>query len=126
MASITNLDGTSNIDDYLKAYRASLVDQYNAAVANLDTQKQSDQASIMSKANAAGMLYSNFPQRERTKYIAGTYTPARAKLRSTYQTGLDKLRSNTVDIVNNISTIEQAIADLGDYGVDLARYGYFN
>lgn len=113
--NLPNLDGVSDVDTFIQNYRNSLQEQYDAAVANIENQKRLDEASIMSRANTAGSMYSNFPAREKMKYQTSTYMPALVSARNTYQTGLDKLRSNAVDVSNNIKTIEQAIADLNQY-----------
>lgn len=118
MAPLTfpNLDGSTNVDEFIKAYRDSLVRQYDANRALVDSNRNTAEASIMSGANARGMMYSNFPQREKLKYQTSTYMPSVTNIRNTYQTGIDKLRSNAVDVANEIKTIEQAIADLNKYG----------
>lgn len=118
MATLTfpNLDGSTNVDDFIKAYRESLVKQYDANRALVDNTRNTAEASIMSGANARGMMYSNFPQRDKLKYQTSTYMPGILAARNTYQTGIDKLRSNAVDVANDIRTIEQAIADLNKYG----------
>ena len=102
----------NDVDPYIQAYRDSLQEQYDAAKANLDRQRENDFASIMSKANASGMVYSNFPERSKVQYDTGTYMPALVNARSSYQTGLDKLRSTGVNLANQIKSIEEKISDL--------------
>lgn len=118
MAIITlpNLDGSANIDEFIKAYRNSLTKQYDADRALIDNTRNLYESSIMANANARGMAYSNFPQRQKMQYQTETYMPNITRARNTYQTGIDKLRSTAVDVANEIKTIEQAIADLNQYG----------
>lgn len=102
----------NEIQDFYKNYRESLSRQYEVAKQNLDQQRKNAQASIMSGANKAGMMYSNFPERSKIQYDAGTYSPAYTKLYSTYQTGLDSLRKNISEYQNSISEIQNAINHL--------------
>lgn len=103
-------------DDQIKSfyqnYRDSLDRQYQTAVANLDQQRRNDFTSLMSGANKAGMMYSNFPQRDKIKYDTGTYRPNLVKLYQGYQTGLDKLRQDMVNYQNSIKSIQDAINEL--------------
>lgn len=86
--------------------------QYDTQRNLLDEQRRQQQASIMSQANVAGMLYSNFPQRAKIQYDATTYNPTLARLSNTYHTGLNDLRNKGTQLANNLLTMEQAIADL--------------
>ena len=106
------MDSENYIDPYIQAYRDSLQEQYDATKANIDQQRSNDFATLMAQANTRGMMYSNFPERSKIQYDTGTYTPAVVNARSTYQTGLDKLRSSGVQLANQIRTIEEKIADL--------------
>ena len=115
VATITNLDGTADIDSFVKNYRDSLQEQYDSAVANIENQKKLDETSIMSNANVKGSLYSNFPQRDKIKYQTTTYLPNLVSAKNTYQSGIDTLRTKAAELANNITTIEQAIQDLNDY-----------
>lgn len=110
--SLQSLDNMGNIDDFVKAYRDSLLNQYNTTLSSLQNNKRLEEANIMSAANQKGMMYSNFPQRAKMQYQTSTYLPGITDARTSYQTGLDKLRSNAVDVANNIKSIEEAIADL--------------
>ena len=103
---------TSNIDTLLKSYREALANQRQATEANIEQQKQNDFATIMARANKAGMLYSNFPARTKVQYQTSTYLPAMEKAYSTYQTGLDKLRDNVIKYQNQIKSLDEAIKDL--------------
>lgn len=100
------------IDPFINAYRDSLDRQRDLAKQNLENQRRNQFQSIMAGANKVGMMYSNFPERAKIQFDTGTYEPAVAKVQTTYQTGLDKLRNNTVDLANQLKTINEAIADL--------------
>lgn len=106
----------NNVNDFVKAYRDALRSDYTATINQIEQQRRNDEASIMSNANRLGMMYSNFPERDKMKYEAETYLPNRQKAFTTYQTGLDKLRANAVNAYNNIRSIEDAIADLNSSG----------
>lgn len=113
------LDGT-DINSFVNNLRESLKGSYDAATANIENQRKLDYGTIMSQANKAGSLFSNFPQRAKYQYQVGTYLPNLAKAQTTYQTGLNSLRSNTVDLVNQIKATQEAIADLNKYGLNTA------
>lgn len=102
----------SEMDTFYQNYRNSLGQQYQTAQQNLAQQRKNAQASIMSGANKAGMLYSNFPAREKIKYDVNTYQPAQVKLFNSYQTGLNTLRNNVLNYQNSIRDIQEAIANL--------------
>ena len=103
---------TQQIKDFFQNYRDSLDRQYQSAAQSLDQQRKNAQTTIMSGANKAGMLYSNWVPREKIKYDANTYTPAVIKLNTTYRTGLDQLRNNILKYQNSIAYIQDAIAHL--------------
>lgn len=113
----------NNVNDFVKAYRDALRSDYTATINQIEQQRRNDEASIMSNANRLGMMYSNFPERDKMKYEAETYLPNRRKAFTTYQTGLDKLRANAVNAYNNIRSIEDAIADLNSSGGGGGRSG---
>lgn len=100
------------IKEFIDAYRESLDQQKDLGMQNLDNNRRLAHQNIMSGANAAGMMYSNFPERAKIQYDTGTYEPARIKLQNTYQTGLDKLRANTTGYINTLSEINEAIDKL--------------
>lgn len=100
------------VKDFYQKYRESLGRQYESALQNLDQQRRNAQTSIMSGANKAGMMYSNFPERSKIQYDMGTYMPTQVKLQSTYQTGLDTLRKNILNYQNSIKDIQDAIKTL--------------
>lgn len=104
-------NGTDINNEFLKQYRDSLKNQFDANVSSLKQQKRNSDASIMSNANRAGLMYSNFPQRSKIQTEAD-YLTDYSKLRKTYQTGLDSLRNNAVDTYNKIKAYEEAISDL--------------
>lgn len=105
----------SQIEDFYQKYKDSLEPQYQASVNLLDQQRSNAMDSIMGTTNKAGMMYSNFPMREKLKYDQNTYMPALTKTRTAYQTGLDSLRNNAVNLANYTRSIEEAIADLNNY-----------
>lgn len=100
------------IQNFYKNYRETLSSQYENNKNLLEQQRRNAQQSIMSSANKAGMLYSNFPQRSKIQYDQNTYQPAQTKLFTTYQTGLDTLRNNILNQQNAIAEIKDAIANL--------------
>ncbi len=112
------MDNENYVDPYIQAYRDSLQEQYNTAFNNIENQRTQDFANIMSQANKAGMLYSNFPERSKVQYDTGTYYPAIVKARNTYQTGLDTIRNKGVELANQVRTLEEKIADLNSMYTD--------
>lgn len=111
-------------DSFINAYRDSLDRQKDLAMQNLQNQRRNDFQTIMSNANAAGMMYSNFPQRSKIQYDTQTYMPNQAKIQSTYQTGLQKLRQNIISTANQLKSVNEAIADLNEASSDLDKAGY--
>ena len=103
---------TEQIKDFYQNYRDSLDRQYQTAKQSLEQQRKNAQTSIMSGANKAGMLYSNFPMRSKIQYDQETYQPAQIKLQTSYQTGLDQLRNNILKYQNSIAEIQESIAHL--------------
>lgn len=103
-----------NIDPFINAYRDSLDRTKDLEMQNLQNTRMLQHQGIMSGANKAGMMYSNFPERSKLQYDVSTYEPAVTKVQQSYQTGLDKLRSNTVDLTNQLKDINDAIADLNE------------
>ena len=102
----------STVDPFINAYRDSLERQRDLSMQSLDNTRRNDFATMMAGANKAGMLYSNFPQREKIKYDTQSYMPAQIKIQQGYQTGLQKLRENTINMANQLKTINEAIAEL--------------
>lgn len=103
---------TEVIEDFYNNYRESLDRQNQSALQTLAQQRTNAQAQIMSGANKAGMMYSNFPTREKIKYDQNTYQPAQIKQQTSAQTGLDKLRDNILKHQNSIADIQDAISHL--------------
>ena len=100
------------IKSFYQNYRDSLDRQDQSNEQSLEQQRKNAQASIMSGANKLGMMYSNFPVRNKIQYDQNTYQPAYIKLQNTYQTGLDQLRSNILKYQNSIAEIQDSIAHL--------------
>lgn len=100
------------VKDFYQNYRDSLDRQYQTALQSLDQQRKNAQTSIMSGANKAGMMYSNFPMRSKLQFDQGTYQPNLIKLQSSYSTGLDALRKNILKYQNSIAEIQDSIAHL--------------
>lgn len=96
-------------NEFVQNLRTALTDSYNAGMANLDNQRQLDQNAIMNKANKAGVMFSNIPQRMKIQYDTQTYMPAQVKLRNSYQTGLDSLRQNGINAANQVAYYQQMI-----------------
>lgn len=113
MDNFTTLQG-EDVNEFYKNYQDALERQRDLANQQLQQQRSNDFASIMSNANARGMLYSNFPAREKVKYDVSTYQPQLVKTQQSYQTGLDKLRSNALNAWNNIQAIQEKINDLNE------------
>lgn len=103
---------TQQIKEFYQNYRDSLDRQYQSALQSLEQQRKNAQTSIMSGANKAGMLYSNFPVRSKIQYDVNTYNPAVIKLQTSYTTGLDQLRNNILKYQNSIAEIQDSIAHL--------------
>lgn len=102
----------SQVKTFYQNYRDSLDRQYQSALQSLNQQRKNAQATIMSGANKAGMMYSNFPARSKIQYDQQTYQPAQIKLQTSYQTGLDTLRNNILKYQNSIAEIKDSIAHL--------------
>lgn len=88
--------------------------QYDTNRNLLAEQRRQQQANIYSQANAAGMLYSNFPQRTMIQYDTNNYLPALAKLNTGYLTGLNDLRNKGTQLANQILTTQEAINDINN------------
>lgn len=103
---------TDTIKDFYQNYRDSLDRQYQSAMQALNQQRGNIQTSIMSSANKAGMMYSNFPMRSKIQYDQNSYQPAMIKINNSYRTGLDTLRNNILKYQNSIAEIQDSIAHL--------------
>lgn len=104
----------NDINQFIKNYRESLQAQYDAQTAALNQQRKNDFTNIMGAANKAGMLYSNFPQRSKIQYDTQTFYPSAIKTYQSYQSALDKLRQNALNLYNQNKTIQEAIDDLNE------------
>ena len=100
------------IDPFINQYRDSLEQQRDLSQQYVDNQRRNDFAGIMAGANTAGMMYSNFPEKSKIQYNTSTYQPNVIKIQDTYRTGLDKLRSNTINLYNQLKSVNEAISDL--------------
>jgi DNA repair ATPase RecN len=100
------------LDEFVKNYREALDRQYETNSQALAQQRENTQRSIMAGANKMGMLYSNFPVRDKMIYDQQTYLPSQVKLQQTYRTGLDKLRENYASMSNQLKNLNEAIAEL--------------
>jgi len=102
----------NQLKEFYQNYRDSLDRQYQSGMQNLEQQRKNAQTTIMSGANKAGMMYSNFPMRSKIQYDQNTYQPAQIKMQTSYQTGLDTLRNNILKYQNSIAEIQDSIAHL--------------
>lgn len=102
----------NNLNDFIKNYRDALQAQNDASIKALNTARENAQTSIMSNANRAGLMYSNFPERNKIQYDTQTFYPALIKTQQTYQSSLDKLRQNALSLYNQNKAIQEAINDL--------------
>lgn len=108
---LTDIQG-NNINDFIKNYRDALKAQNEADAKALNTARENAQTSIMSNANRAGLMYSNFPEINKIKYDTQTFYPALIKAQQSYQTSLDKVRKNAINLFNQNKSIQEAINDL--------------
>lgn len=108
---LTDIQG-NNLNDFIKNYRDALKAQNEADAKALNTARENAQTSIMSNANRAGLMYSNFPEINKIKYDTQTFYPALIKAQQSYQTSLDKVRKNAIDLFNQNKSIQEAINDL--------------
>lgn len=112
------MEDLSTVDEFYKNYRESLSALNEANKRSLEQQRRNAQASIMGAANKAGMMYSNFPTRDKLRYDVGTYQPALVKNQQSYSTGLDTLRSNAIKTANTIANLQDQIAHLNSLAVN--------
>lgn len=107
----------NNITDFIKNYREALQAQRDSNMKLLEQTRKAANTSIMSNANTKGIMYSNIPQRDKIRYQAETYMPARVNIQNTYQTALDKLRTNVANMYNQIKYYNEQASDLDTYGI---------
>ena len=105
------------ISDFIKAYRDSLKSQRDSINKQLQQQRKNYFASVMGGANRRGMMFSNFPQRDKIRYDTETYMPSMVKVQNNYTSGLDSLRNNAVNLWNKIKSYDESINDLNNYGL---------
>lgn len=108
---LKDLQGNS-INEWIKNFRKALDEQHEADMKSLDTTRENAQTSIMSNANRQGLMYSNFPEATKIKYDTQTYYPAFIKAQNSYQTSLDKVRNNAINLFNQNKNIRDAINEL--------------
>lgn len=101
---------------FIDKYRDALGVQRDLSLQNVENSRRNAYQSIMGNANAAGMMYSNFPERSKIQYDTNVYMPNKVKVQTTYQTGLDKLRNNVVDTLYSIADLRDAAAALKGSG----------
>lgn len=111
MNDFVDLQG-NNINDWLTNYRNALKAQHEADIKSLNTARANAQTSIMSNRNRAGLMYSNLPEMDKIKYDTQTYYPALIKAQQSYQTSLDKVRQNAINLWNQNKSIQEAINEL--------------
>lgn len=101
-----------DLNDFIKNYRDALKAQNEADAKALNTARENAQTSIMSNANRAGLMYSNFPEINKIKYDTQTFYPALIKAQQSYQTSLDKVRQSALNMFNTNKSIQEAINEL--------------
>lgn len=104
----------NDINKFVREYRDTMKQNYDAQVDLVNQQNRNDRAAIMAEANKRGMMYSNFPERAKMQYQANTYLPNLRSAYTSYQTGLDKLRSNALGSYNAIKALQDQIKDLNE------------
>ena len=97
---------------FIDRYADALGVQRDLDLQGLDNARRNAYTNIMSNANSAGMMYSNFPERSKIQYDTNVYEPAKNKINSAYVTGLDTLRNNITDSLNTVAHYRDEIAAL--------------
>lgn len=100
----------NNLNEFVTNYRDEMKRNYDDSISELRQQRMNDHASIMANANKRGMMYSNFPERQKMQYDTNTYDKNRIGAYQSYQTGLDKLRANALSAWNTIKDTQEMIA----------------
>lgn len=98
----------NEIQSFIDGYRNFLEHQREMDIQNAGNDRRNAFQNIMSGANSAGMMYSNFPERSKYQYNTYTYEPAIIKAQNTYKTGLDTLRNNVTKTYNSIKDLQDA------------------
>ena len=96
------------INSFYEKYRDFLDSQLDTSFQAIDNARRNAYQNIMSGANTAGMMYSNFPERAKYQYDANVYEPARRQAQSSYITGLGTLQNNIIDTINKIADLNDA------------------
>lgn len=102
---------SGDLGSFMDNYRKALEDQRTADINTLDNQRRLDHTGIMVGANRRGLLHSNLPARDKLKYDTMSYDPARVKIQTSYQTGLDTLYNNAAKYLNQIKNYREKAAD---------------
>ena len=97
---------------FIDRYADALGVQRDLDLQGLDNARRNAHTNIMSNANSAGMMYSNFPERSKIQYDTNVYEPSNNKINSDYVTGLDTLRNNITDSLNTVAHYRDEIAAL--------------
>lgn len=105
----TSFQPLSPDNEFVQNLRTALGESYDAGMKALENQRSLDHAAIMNKANKAGVMFSNIPQRMKIQYDTQTYMPAQVNLRNSYQTGLQSLRENAINMANQVAYYQQLI-----------------
>lgn len=103
------------VEPFMQRYRDAMARNRDAGLIQLNQQRENDQANVMSQANTARMLYSNFPTRSKMQYDVNTYNPNLLKIQSAYTTGLDSLRNKGVELANYLKSMQESINDYNYY-----------
>jgi hypothetical protein len=103
----------AELDASYNPSRQSINDRINglqpaqdADLAGLEVQKQNAFGDITNGARARGMGFSGIPLAEQGKYVGGTFLPAVAKVKQSYQEG----RNSLVDALNNMNIDQRKTA----------------
>ena len=96
------------INSFYEKYRDYIDSQRDTSFQAIDNARRNAYQNIMSSANTAGMMYSNFPERAKYQYDTNYYDPARTKVQNSYQTGLSSLFNNMTSTINGIRDLEDA------------------
>lgn len=103
----------AELDASYNPSRQSINDRINglqpaqdADLAGLEVQKQNAFGDITNGARARGMGFSGIPIAEQGKYVGGTFLPAVAKVKQSYQEG----RNSLVDALNNMNIDQRKTA----------------
>lgn len=109
------VEDLQQVEPFMQKYRDAMARNRDAGVMQLNQQRENQQGIIMGNANTAGMMYSNFPTREKMQYDVNTYNPNLIKIQSAYQTGLDALRNKGVELANYLKSTQESIDDYNYY-----------